>query len=328
MDLVNPEMLLPIIQALKDCEEAGSGDVSESRFEVKLNDVTPGEGSQVKLELLFDGPQLTAERDLAKEILGDKAADKDSIFAFVAIKVKGDAQEAIDAIKGLLEAMVPMDQVEMFADLVWKAHGEYMIIAVSPNQEEIIEQVKPFIVHSKLIEGDGSRDLFASVELNVATCPGDLVSDEESALSHFVKGVKLTTKADMHANSREHLINVLNSQWEMLGPIAEMVPFLTPLLLFKTATGSLEFECDDELKEQVKQFLGENAPPALMAGKDAINMAKAEGAVPMEMVTPILNLVKDHFDGELRVFANAGSAVRFSARVPGIDTLIDVLMEE
>lgn len=50
-----------LAQSFKDDEETASGEILESKLEVKLGEFEEGTGITLKSELLLDGPELTKE---------------------------------------------------------------------------------------------------------------------------------------------------------------------------------------------------------------------------------------------------------------------------
>lgn len=81
-----------------------------------------------------------------------------------------------------------------------------------------------------------------------------------------------------------------------------MFPFIATVLLYKKFQGSLEFECDNDLKEHIKEFVSENLPPAAMSLKDLLSFVKQSGMVPFEMLQPGLEWFSNNFGGEIRIF--------------------------
>lgn len=47
------------------------------------------------------------------------------------------------------------------------------------------------------------------------------------------------------------------------------------------------------------EFVQENAPPAAMGLKDALQFVKSSGMVPIEMIQPILEWFVNFFDNEI-----------------------------
>jgi hypothetical protein len=50
------------------------------------------------------------------------------------------------------------------------------------------------------------------------------------------------------------------------------------------------------------EFITENAPPAAMGLKDAIQFIKSSGMVPLEMLQPFLDWITTNFANEVRVY--------------------------
>lgn len=189
---------------------------------------------------------------------------------------------------------------EAFAKVEFKADSanNAILIGASPASEELLGIISPFMINPSFIKGDGNEDISVTASINLATSLSDTL-DDEPFYSHLLKGASVSLKGRLFQNSRDILIKILNDQWESISPLVQQFPVLAPILLFKKLDGELDMECDDQMKEDIKEFLMENMPMAVMSLKDALSMVKQQGMVPMEMVEPILTWFKDHFGGEV-----------------------------
>lgn len=82
-----------IAQGFEADQQTASGEIQENNFAIKLNEFEPEGGVSAKVELLFDGPELTKEQQIGSSIFPDKTAD--DVLSFTSIKVKGDAETAL-----------------------------------------------------------------------------------------------------------------------------------------------------------------------------------------------------------------------------------------
>ena len=110
-------------------------------------------------------------------------------------------------------------------------------------------------------------------------------------------------------------------------PLAEQFPVLAPILLFKKLDGELEFECDDAMREELKETLLEVMPPAVMSLPDAIGLVKMQGMIPMEMAEPFLTWFKTHFDGQMKMYFQRSIGIRVTMNLPGLDEVVSSFLE-
>ncbi len=97
------ENLAKVVQELGQVQQTAHGKLLENKFEVDLNTFQSGHGSEATMQILFDGPELAKEQAHGRAVFPHKT--NDDVYGFVSIRVKGNAQEALDNLKALLEGM-------------------------------------------------------------------------------------------------------------------------------------------------------------------------------------------------------------------------------
>lgn len=318
------EIFAEVAQAFGADQEAASGQLMENSFKVHLNDVSDG-GISLKFEALLDGPELAKETNNAKIVFADKT--EDDILALITLKVKGDPQDAIDELKGLLEGMgITEEMWSAFANVEFKPGDGEVLIGVAPAAEELLGFLAPFLINPTWLKGDGSQDIGISLAFQLQSSCSDML-DDEPFYTHFLKGAQIKHEGKIFEASKQIFMRILNEKWDRIRPIAEQVPVLAPLLLLKKYQGELELECNEEMTETIKEMVEENMPPAAMSLKDAMGFVKHSGSVPIEMIEPFLNWVKDHYDGELRVFGQRSVGGRMTLKTPGADELVSAFLD-
>ena len=314
------EIFAQIAQAFEADQETANGEIQENKFEVKLNEFEPEGGITAKFQLLFDGPELTKEQETGSSIFPDKTAD--DLLSFTAIRVKGNADEALAELKTIIESLgVTEEMWAAFAQVEFKAEENEILIGACPANEELLGVLAPFMINPTFIKGDGNEDISIEASVNFATTFSEAL-DDEPFYSHFLKGAGVSFKGRVFNKSRDILIKIMNSQWDTIKPLVSQFPILAPILLFKKLDGSLELECDDTLREEIKELLLENMPPAAMSLKDAMSLVKQQGMVPMEMAEPILEWFKNHFAGEIRLYAQRSVGIKVTMKLPGLDEVV------
>ncbi len=319
------EILAEIAQGFEADTDTASGEIQENKFEVKLNDFEHGEGISAEFKLMFDGPELAKEQEIGSSIFPDKTAD--DLLTFTSIKVKGDAEEALTELQTLIESMgITSEMWAPFAELEFKAGDGEILIGGSPANEEIIGVISPFMINPTFMKGDGSEDISITTSVDfAATC--DQFLNDEPIFSHFLKGISVSAVGRLFLNSRDILIKILNEQWDKVKPLAEQFPVLAPILLFKRLEGEMEFQCDDAMREELKEALLEIMPPVVMSLPDALGLVKMQGMVPMEMAEPVLNWFNKHFDGQVRVYFQRSIGMRMTFNLPGLDQVVNSFLE-
>jgi hypothetical protein len=322
---INMEILQSVANWFAEDHETASGHVMENKFEAKMNEFEEEGGVGVKLQLLFDGPELAKELASAKTIFPDKTSN--DILGFIAIRVKGDPQEAIDQLKELLEMNgITEEMTSPFVNIVYSPADNEIHIGISPANEEMLAMATPYLINPTWVKGDGSEELGIDLSINFATTLSEAL-DDEPVFTHFLKGGGAYAKARIHESSKDIFMKIINNNWGTIKPVVEKIPILAPLLLLKKIEGVLELECTQEMREEITELVQENAPPAAMSLKDMMSFAKQAGVVPIEMLEPGLNWVKDHFAGEVRIFVQRSIGFRVTMKLPGLDEVISEFID-
>lgn len=63
-------------------------------------------------------------------------------------------------------------------------------------------------------------------------------------------------------------------------------------------------------------------PPLSMSLPDLLTLVSQTGVVPIDMISPVLDFVKNHFAGEFRLFTQRSIGYRLLVNLPGLDDLI------
>lgn len=307
-----------LIATINNTSSTNYGNLVESNFQVKLNEIDEEAGIGFKVQVDLAGPVLEKIKENGSVLYPDKS--EDDMFAFISIKCKGSPQEAIDNIQGLIAAFgLPIEMLGEFGELKFHAGDGEILIGFKAAETPHAALAKQFTINSHVF-GDGSEDISAFFSFNLGTTFADLL-DDTPAIDHLLKGMSVHVKGRVHERTRENIISVIADKKDVLEPFLNMFPFVMPLFLFKKFDGVLELQCTDEMKEQIKNKISETMPPALMALKDAFGMAKGMG-LPIEMFQPILELVQNTFSGEINICAFASTGFKFTFRLPGLDQAI------
>jgi hypothetical protein len=311
-------MLTSVIGGLNGLEETEFGELTQSDFKVSLNEFDEEAGIGLKAQVLLAGPTLDKIKDDGKILYPNK--EEEDMFAFISIKVSGDPNDLIEQIKGLIEAFgLPMDQLEAFGELKYHAGDGDVLIGFKAAGDHA-SMAKPFVLNTGVF-GDGSQDVTMDLSFNLAQTWADLL-DDEPIFSHILKGVSVHTKGGLHEKTRENVLKIISTlNDEASSPMASPLPFFMPLLFFKQVTGSVKLQCTDEMKEKIKDFATSIMPPALMSLKESFEMVKGMG-LPLEMLQPVLELVQGAGVNEVSINGAANIGVKFTVRLPGLDTAI------
>lgn len=311
-------MATDVISALNSLNESDFGELTESDFKITLNEFDEEAGIGLKAQVLLAGPTLTHVKNNGNALYPHKS-DTD-MFGYLSIKVSGDPSDLVEQIKGLIDAFgLPMDQLEQFGELKFHAGDGEILIGFKAAAEHTAA-FQAFLVKSGVF-GDGSRDITLDFSYNLGTTWDEML-DDEPILSHILKGVSIHSKGCVHEKTRENVLKVMSEKNEVAtSPLGSPLPFLMPLLFFKRITGVVELQCTDEMKEQIKNFIASNVPPALMSLKEAFEMVKSMG-LPLEMIQPILEIVQGAGISEISVVGAAHLGVKVTIRLPGLDKAI------
>ena len=304
-----------LISPINNTTSTNYGNLTESNFQVKLNEIDEEAGIGFKFQVDLAGPVLEKIKENGSVLYPDKS--EDDMFVFISIKCKGDPQEAVDNIRGLIDAFgLPVDMLQQFGELKFHAGDGEFLIGFKAAETPHSALAKQFTINSHVF-GDGSEDISAFFSFNLGTTFTDML-DETPALDHLLKGMSVHVKGRVHERTRENIVNVVAEKKDVLEPFLNIFPFVMPLFLFKRFDGVLELQCTDEMKEQIKNKVTEVMPPALMSLKEVFGMVKMMG-IPIEMFQPILELVQNTFAGEINVCAFASTGFKLTLRLPGLD---------
>lgn len=294
----NPiEYALQVCQQLAQVNEKGSGKIIDNKFTVELNDFDGTDKIQVKFQVLFDGPELAKEQAHGSALFPQK--NPDNILGFLAIKVKGNPDDAIASLKSILEGFgLSEEMVAQFGNLEFKAYENEVLIGFTPQSEEILGVINNFLFNPQFLKGDGASDLFLEFSSSLNHTFSEAL-DDNPMFTHFLKGVKADFKGRLLEGSNKILQQVMVNNWAFWEPIVKQFPFLATFFLYFKAGGLLEFDCDQELSEQIKEFVTENMPPACMSLKDMLSFAKQSGVIPFEMLQPAIEWFANNFNGEV-----------------------------
>jgi hypothetical protein len=314
---------MEVLGALNGMEETNFGPITESNVQVKMNDINEEVGLGVKGQILFAGPALTEIKTDGSTLFPD---NDDDLFVVVSIKTKGEPQELIDEVQGMIEAFgLPMEMVAQFAEIKFHAGDGEVLIGIKLNDNPYTDMAKGFILNSS-IYGDGSQDVSVDLSLNLGTTFADMLAGEP-LFTHFLKAASFHLKARLHDKTRQNIINILAEKKELLDPLINMMPFLMPLLLFKQADSVLELQCTDEMKQQMIDTATNVNPMAVMSLTDGLATIKSAG-LPIDMFQPIIEMVTNRTDGEVTISGIAGVGFKFTIRLPGLNDVLTEFLAE
>lgn len=318
VDLVT--MMTNVIQALNNHNETDFGSVTSSDFRVVLNEFNEEAGIGCKFQFLLAGPTLNKIKEDGHVLYPDKT-DED-MFGYLSIKVTQDPSEFIDMVKGLIEGFgIPLETMAaQFGDLKWHAGDGEVLIGFKAH-EHVTGMAAPFLIKSGVF-GDGSIDIDLEQSFNLGTTWDEML-DDEPIFTHILKGISFHGKATLHEKTRENVLKIIGEQNEGASSMLESpLPFIMPLLFFKRVTGSVELQCTDEMKEQIKTFAATHVPPSAMSLKDAFEMVKGMG-VPLELLSPILEIIQNAGINEISFNGAGNLGVKFIIRLPGLNKAIE-----
>ena len=163
--------------------------------------------------MLFDGPELAKEQAHGSAVFPQKTHD--DILGFIAIKVKGNPDDAITGLKALLEAFgLSEEMVSQFAQLEFKAYENEILIGFTPQNEALLGFLTPFLFNPVWLKGDGSQDLYAEFSTTFNHTFAEEL-DDQPFFTHFLKGVKTDFKAKMYDGTRDIIVKTMNENWAM-----------------------------------------------------------------------------------------------------------------
>jgi hypothetical protein len=289
---------MEIIGALNDSQETNFGVTTQSNVQVKMNEIDEEAGIGIKGQMLLAGPILEKLKEHGSILFPDKSDD--DMFVFISIRTKGDPQELVDQIKGLIEAFgLPMDMVEQFGELKFEAADGEVLIGFKAADNEYSQLAKGFTISSGVF-GDGSQDISCDFSVNLGTTFTDML-DDNPLFTHFLKAMSVHVQTTVHEKTRENILKVLSQKKDQLDPFINMFPFAVILFLFKRVDSILELQCTDDMVENLKNTAQNANPMAMMSLKDFFSLGKSMG-LPLEMFQPILEIIQNQTAGEFRYF--------------------------
>lgn len=313
-----------VFGAINDHGTPASGPTNDSNFQVKMNEFEEGTGITFLSQVLLAGPSLEKAKEDGSVLFPDKTDD--DMYVYIAIRCKGDPQEGIDNIKGLIEAFgLPVEMLEEFGELKYHAGDGEILIGFKAKSNEHVDLAKQFTVKSTTF-GDGSEDISVDCSVNLATTFDEML-DENPLFTHFLKGGSFHFKSHVHESSRDIIMNIIEEKMDSLQPILDLFPFVVPLGLFKKFDGILELQCTDEMKEKIKEFATNAMPPAAMSLKELLEMVKGSG-MPIEMVQPVLELVQNIYAGEVSINIVTTNVIKLTLKTPGLDQIITEFLSD
>lgn len=257
-------------------------------------------------------------------IFPDKSDD--DMFGYLSIKTKGDPQEFIDQVQGLIEAFgLPMGILEQFGELKFQAADGHILIGFKSADNEYSQLAKGFTLNSDIF-GDGSQDITIDVSANFGLSFSDML-DDSPLFSHFLKAASIHFQSNMHLSTRENILKVLSEKKDQLAPLINMFPFAIVLFLFKKLDGVLELQCTDDMIENLKNTAQNLNPMAVMSLKEIFSFVKSAG-LPIEMFQPILELIQNNTDGEVSVNVFNSVGFKTTVRLPGLDTIVEAFLSD
>lgn len=272
---------------------------------------------------MIDGPELTEQTSKLQEIFPERGENE--VAGLITIKVDGDVEAAIEELKALVQGFgIDIEAFAEFATIEFVAGDGEILIGLMPATQEAIGFLTPFIMDPTILQGDGSEELFFSGSINLAATFDDFLEDEP-LFTNFLKGFSLKAQGQLYSESRETVFKLLGDDFKKY---AKAIPFLAPLLMLKKVEGLLELECTDEMKDQIKELVEEEAPQAAMSFKDILEMAKMSGAVPMEMLEPVLTFIQTYSVNHFEVLGAKKAAGRVIVNLPGLENVAAHLLEE
>lgn len=317
-------LAMEVLQAVNDIGETDFGAVTQSNLQIKMNNIDEEEGVGIKGQVVFNGPTLDKLKERGSILFPDKS-DED-FFLVVAIRTKGDSQEYIDEIKGLIEAFgLPMEMAEQFGELKFHAGDGEVLIGFRAHDNEYTAMAKNFTLNPSVF-GDGSQDISVDFSVNLGTTFSQML-DDEPFFTHFLKAASIHLQSTMHEKTRENILKVAAEKREQLDPLINMFPFIMPLFLFKKLNGVLELQCTDEMKEKMKEAAQNANPMAAMSLKDIFGMVKMMG-LPIDMFKPILELISTKSGGRVSISGVTSIGYKVTLRLPGLDEVLEEFLKE
>lgn len=240
------QILAEAVQKLGQINQTAHGKILENQFEFDLNTVQQNQGISVSMQVMFDGPALASEQQHGRALFPHKT--NDDIYGFIALKVKGNATDAVTQLKALLEGLgLSEEMISQFATLEFKPYENEILIGFHPSDESILGFITPFLINPVWLKGDGTQDLKLEGVLQLASSFHDMLNDDKSVIEHLLKGISWTGKSRLYETSRDIILKDISDHWQTYKPLIEAHPYLSLILLYNKVKGSLEFQADEEL---------------------------------------------------------------------------------
>lgn len=313
-----------VLSAVNDIQEHNFGSVTESNFQIKMNDIDEESGIGIKAQIVLNGPTLDKMKENGSELFPGKS--NDDFFVILSIKTKGDPQETVDEVQGIIEAYgLPMDMVSQFAEVKFHAGDGEVLIGFKAAENPYTDMAKSFSIKPEVF-GDGSQDISIDLSLNLGTSFSDML-DDAPFFTHLLKAGSIHLRSTMHEKTRENILRVLADKKEQLDPLISLAPFLAPILLFKKLDGVIELQCTDEMVEKLKNTAMNANPMAVMSLKEIFSMVKMMG-IPIDMFMPIFDLISNKTGGELSISGVTSAAWKVTFRLPGLDQTVAAFLSD
>jgi hypothetical protein len=315
---------MEIMNAVNQVKETNFGDTIQSNLQIKMNEIDEEAGIGAKGQLLLAGPTLDKLKEQGSVLFPDKSDD--DMFVYISFRTKGDPQEFIDQVQGLIEAFgLPMDMLEQFGELKFQAADGEAMIGFKAADNEYAQLAKGFTVESGVF-GDGSQDITVDGSINLGTTFTDML-DDNPLFTHFLKSMSIHIQSIMHLKTRENILKVLSEKKDQLDPIINVFPFAIILLLFKKMDGVLELQCTDDMIENLKNTAQNANPMAVMSLKEVFSFIKMAG-LPIEMIQPILELIQNNTAGEISINGFNSVGFKVTVRLPGLDQAVSSFLTD
>lgn len=291
----------------------------DSRFTLNSADDS---GIGIKGEILLAGPSLEEIRQQGSQLWDDK--DDDDLFGFITIKSKGDPQELIDGIKGIIgDFGIPLEEMAaQFGDLKFHAGDGEVIIGFKQNDNPYTEMINSFLLQSKVF-GNGNTDVSNTFSLNIGATFNDML-DDQPLFKHFLKSLSVEFKGHIHEATRKNILDVLESKKDDLGPILSGAHALFSV---KNVRSNIEVDTTEEMVDALGESAKDTFPMGAFTLKQIFGLVKQAG-LPIDMFKPILELINSQSAGELELSAFAQFGLKVTIRLPGIDEAIGAFLED
>mgnify|MGYP003686165379 CR=1 FL=1 len=303
----------------KEVNDYGELTGIDSKFVVNHADES---GIGIKGQLLLAGPTLESIKTQGSQLWEDK--DGDDLYIIASIRTKGDPQEVIDGIKGLIQDFgIPIEEMAaQFGDLKFHAGDGEALIGFKAQDNQYTEMINNFLLNSSVF-GDGSEEVTSEFSFNIGTTFSEML-DDQPLFKHLLKSLSVELKGHIFEGTRKNILEVLEGKKDDLGPILSA---LHALFLVKNVKSNIEIETTEESIEKLSGSLKDTFPMGALSLKEIFAMVKGAG-LPIDMFKPILELISANSAGELNISAFAQAGIKFTLRTPGLDEAIGAFLED